>query len=98
MAPMGVIAWWISSGEKGDDRHSGDTSEADDVVGPLLSGMKEGRGKCSGGSSTTIGGRVLSTMNGTAKVRWRCTASLVIDSIADSIDWQRSDCNCEGSG
>ena len=67
---MGVIVWWISSGEKGNDGHSGDTSEADDVVGPLLSGMKEGRGKHGGGGSTTIGGHVLSTMNGTAEVHW----------------------------
>ena len=65
-----------------------DTSEADDMVGPLLFGMKEGGGRRGGSGSTTIGGHVLSTMNGTAEVVcWWCTASLVIDSIADSIDW-----------
>jgi len=92
---MGVVAQWISSGEEGDDGCGGGTSEADDVVGPLLSGMKEGGGKRGGGGSTIIGGRVLSTAE---VVHWRRAASLVINSIADLIDWRRSDCDCEGRG
>jgi len=95
MAPMGVVARWISSSGGGDDRRGG-TSEADDMVAPLLSGMKEGGGRRGGGSSTIMGERVLSTTDGTAKVvLWRRAASSVID---DSIDWRRLDCDCEGSG
>lgn len=106
MAPIGVVARWIRSGGGGDDGRGGGTSEADDVIGTLFSGMKEGGGmlfdgggKRGGGGTTIIGGRVLSTTDGTAEVvRWRRAASSVIDSIADSIDWRRSDCDCEGSG
>ena len=95
MAPMGVVACWISSSGGGDDGH-GSTSEADDMVAPLLSRMKEGGGRCGGGGSTIMGECVFSTTDGTAKVvRWRCTASSVIDNL---IDWRRLDCDCEGSG
>lgn len=84
----------MSSGGGGEDGRGGGASDAEDVVASLLSGMKgggaivpDGGGWRGGGGKAIIGGRVLSTMEGTTEaVLERRASSSAPEETADSTD------------
>lgn len=98
---VGVVARWMSSGGGGEEGRGGGTSREDvvDVVGNRLSGMKGGGsivfggGGCRGGGGRIImGGRDLSTTEGTLEgVRVRTTISSTAVAKVDSIETFLSD-------
>lgn len=84
----------MSSGGGGEDGRGGGASDVEDVVAILRSGMKgggamvlDGGGWRGGGGKAIIGGRVLSTMEGTTEaVLERRVPSSAPEETVDSID------------